>query len=155
MTDRAERRRQARAARKDAARSPLHTAAPGVPALPGSSGTRARELFIQACETGKDHPYAGMSRDDIREAEHERRPVPNRAMARRYGIRSGYTRRLAARLAMAAEIKRMDFIDEDPARRARHDAARAKAGDRLGRRALRQLAFRQRQEAARAEKRAA
>jgi hypothetical protein len=112
---RAERRREHRRARK-----PLTG---GIPPLPGSSGVRARELFIRALETGAEHPYAGMSRDEIRKAEHERRPVPNRAMARRYGIRSGYTRKLHARLAMAAEIRRADRAD---ATKAMQDARKAK-----------------------------
>ena len=150
MPDRAELRRQARALRKLARRSPFHTpVADGIAPLPGSAGVRARELFIQAAETGKDHPYAGLSRAQIRDIEHERRPIPNRTMARKYGIRSGYSRRLAQRLAMGAEIQRADAIDESPQRKAAHDAARAKAGDRQARRLLRHLAFRQRQEAAR------
>lgn len=131
MPDRAELRRQARALRKLAQRSPFHTApAEGVAPLTGSSLKRATELFIQACQT-EGHPYAGLSIADIRDIEAERRPVPNRAMARRYGIRSGYTRRLHARLALAAEIKRADRADERAAQKAaREERAAAKSAAR-------------------------
>jgi hypothetical protein len=134
VTTRAERRREHRAA--NARPCP----APGIPPLRGSSGVRAKELFIQACETGEGHPYAGLSIAKIAEIESERKPVPNRAMARRFGIRSGYTRRLHARLAMAAEIKRADFIDADPARKLAHDTRRKLAAERAERRAARRAA---------------
>lgn len=134
MTARAERRRAHRAA--NARPCP----APGVAPLSGSAAVRAKELFLQACETGEGHPYAGMSIADIRDIEAERKPIPNRKMARRYGIRSGYTRRLHQRLAMAAEITRADFIDADPARKLAHDTRRKLANERAERRVARRAA---------------
>ena len=141
MPSRAERRRAVLAERKAAKRSKhLPYPAAGVAPLPGSALVRARELWLQAKETGESHPYHDLTVAEIRKMEHERRPIPNRRIARLNGIRSGYARRLAARLAVAAQMRRLDAIEADPARLAAYKAKREAAVARAARRAARKAA---------------
>lgn len=143
MTDRLERRRQTRAARKDAKRSAfVDYPTEGVAPLSGSALYRARELFAQACETGEEHTHAGLSVRDIRDIEAERRVIPNRAMARRHGIRSGYTARLHRRLVAVGEIRRMETLMENETRLEAHKKRREDTLGRAQRRAERHNEFR-------------
>lgn len=107
---------------------------------PGSALKRARAYFLDALEAGEGHPFHGLSVREIRDMEHERRPVPNRAAARRHGIRSGYTRLLHKRLAVAWDMRRIEKIVSDPARIDAHKEKQRVAAERAARRTARRAA---------------
>jgi hypothetical protein len=96
--------------------------------------TAQARLF--AAENASDGIDVGLSFAELLADVMTLRPT-NRASRRAGGWRSGYTNRLRVRLAMTHDLRRLDAIEDDPARLARHHAKRAAASERKKRVAAR------------------
>jgi hypothetical protein len=96
------------------------------------------DVAMQDAELEGANPDAELTLPDLIVDEMHRRVVPNRAMRRRAGQRTSFTKRLHVRLAMGADIARADAIDDNPQRKAQDVTRRAVAAARAKRKAERQ-----------------
>lgn len=96
----------------------------------------------RAAEADTEHPDHGVELVDLVKDEMSRHVVPNRAMRRAAGERTGYSRRLRQRLAMAADMRRLDAIEDNPQRLAQYQERRSAAARRRERVAARVAARR-------------
>jgi len=110
----------------------FHTARPTL-----MQKTKALVRFDAVMQADDGHPDANLTIADLVVDEMSRRPAINRATRRAAGARSDYTRRRYILGQQARQEARLDAIEADPVRLARHNIKRSEAAKRRERKAAR------------------
>lgn len=93
--------------------------------------------FDAAMQADDDHPDADLTIADLVVDEMTRGPAFNRALRRDGGQRSDWSRKRYTLGQMARQEARLDAIEADPVRMARHQLKRSEAAKRRERKAAR------------------